>query len=119
MMKILAVILIAITISYLPATAIAKKTILVIESYHSEFAWDQSYISGLQSIFKEDFRLLYFQMNTKRLPVNLHQQQADHAWQYFQQSQADLVVLGDDNALKYLGPRFTETDVPVVFFRHQ
>ena len=115
MMKILAVILFAITISCLPTTAMAKQKVLVIESYHSGFAWDKSYIRGLQSVLKEEFALLYFQMDTKRLAVNLHQQQADNAWQYFQQSKADIVILGDDNALKYLGPRFSKTDVPVVF----
>jgi len=93
----------------------AKKTVLIIESYHSEFAWDQSYISGLQSVFKDNYNLVYFQMDTKRVANRFYQQQADKAWAEYQQLQPDLVILGDDNALKLLGPRFSKTETPVVF----
>ncbi|MCP4321961.1 MAG: sugar ABC transporter [Psychromonas sp.] len=96
-------------------SASAKQTILIIESYHSEFSWDKSYISGLNSILEGKYDLFYFQMDTKRFSQSQHQLQADKAWAEYQQLQPDLVILGDDNALKYLGSRFSNTKTPVVF----
>lgn len=108
-------IIFALLIGCFPFSANAKQTILIIESYHSEFAWDKSYIRGLQSVFKDSYSLFYFQMDSKRLPTNQHQQQADNAWLKYQNLQPDLVILGDDNALKYLGKRFSQTPTPVFF----
>jgi len=104
-----------ISIAWLSNPVSAKQTVLVIESYHSEFSWDKSYIAGLKSVLEDNYALFYFQMDTKRLPLSQHQLQADKAWTEFQQLQPDLVILGDDNALKYLGERFSRTEIPVVF----
>jgi ABC-type uncharacterized transport system substrate-binding protein len=93
----------------------AKKNVLIIESYHSEFSWDQSYIKGIKSVLQDDFELSYFQMDTKRLPKTAYQERANKAWQYAQQIKPDLVILGDDNALQYLGVRFSQTDIPVIY----
>ncbi|PKG37435.1 ABC transporter substrate-binding protein [Psychromonas sp. Urea-02u-13] len=114
-MQILMLILFVISISCLSTNVFAKKKVLVIESYHSEFSWDKSYIEGLKSILGEDYELSYFQMDTKRLAVKEHQQQADAAWLHYQLLQPELVILGDDNALKYLGKRFTSTETPVIY----
>jgi ABC-type uncharacterized transport system substrate-binding protein len=99
----------------LPLQLIAKQKILIIESYHSEFVWDQNYIRGIKSVLKNDFDLFYFQMNTKRLPKNTYQERADQAWELFQDINPDLVILGDDNALKYLSMHFSQTTTPVIY----
>ncbi|WP_411993411.1 ABC transporter substrate-binding protein [Agarivorans sp. DSG3-1] len=99
----------------LPLVAMAKPHILVIESYHQEYAWDQSYIKGLESVLADDYQLSYFQMDTKRIPSSRHRSRGEMAWQRYLDLKPDLVILGDDNALKYLGPRFAKTKLPVVY----
>lgn len=91
------------------------KTVLVIESYHAGYAWDASYLEGLRETLGKDYTLVNFEMDTKRQPKSLYQKQADLAWQKYQELKPDLVILGDDNALKFLGPKFIATTTPVVF----
>ncbi|WP_028863671.1 ABC transporter substrate-binding protein [Psychromonas aquimarina] len=99
----------------LPLQLSAKQKILIIESYHSEYSWDKSYIQGIKSVLHNDFELSYFQMDTKRLAKPLYDERAALAWQFYQQQQPDLVILGDDNALNYLGTLFSETTTPVIY----
>lgn len=92
----------------------AAKTILVIESYHSEYEWDASYLAGLKNNLPgHDF--VVFQMNTKRIPRAQFPIKAKLAWERYLEVKPDLVVLGDDNAVKLLAPKFKQTDTPVVF----
>ncbi len=98
-----------------PAHPSARQKVLIIESYHSEYEWDMSYIKGIKSVLQDDFELSYFQMNSKRLPKDTYPERADKAWQYFQKEQPDLVILGDDNALNYLGRRFSKISTPVIY----
>lgn len=91
------------------------ETILVIESYHAEHPWDASYRSGIEKTLGSDYDLHYFEMNTKRVPASQYPNRARMAWELYQKTRPVLVILGDDNALKYLGPRFVQTDTPVVY----
>ncbi len=50
--------------------------VLLIESYHSEFAWDKSYIRGIEKQLSDDVVLHKFQMDTKRLPKSEYEQSA-------------------------------------------
>lgn len=93
----------------------AEKSILVIESYHAEHEWDRSYIAGLQESLGRGYQLHSFQMDTKRLPPHTHAMRAEAAWDTYKKMRPDLVVLGDDNALRLLGPRFAHTATPVVY----
>lgn len=93
----------------------AKKTILVIESYHSTYSWDKSYLRGIKSIVKKQYNIKTFEMNTKRVPKNQYQKMADKAWKNYQKVKPDLVILGDDNALKFLGKKFAKTDTPTIY----
>jgi hypothetical protein len=54
----------------------APKSILIIESYHSDNAWDARYLEGLRETFGKDYTLASFEMDTKRLPKSLYQKQA-------------------------------------------
>ncbi|MBF0377763.1 MAG: sugar ABC transporter [Desulfamplus sp.] len=92
-----------------------NRTILVIESYHAEYAWDASYKSGLEEVLGKTYKLEYFEMDTKRVPKDQHPQRADLAWEKYQQLKPTLVILGDDAALKFLGKKFAETKTPVVY----
>lgn len=100
---------------FLSSSVYAQKKILVIESYHSEYPWDKSYIDGIKQTLGDEFAIETFQMDTKRVPKEQYQAMADKAWLHFNQSKPDLVILGDDNAFKYLGQKVNDTGTPTVF----
>ncbi len=94
----------------------AKSTsILIIESYHSAYSWDKSYIQGIKENMKGDYEFHTFQMDTKRIPKSEYAKSAQKAWAYYLEVKPSLVFIGDDNALKYLGERFATVETPVVF----
>lgn len=96
-------------------SAQAKPKVLFIESYHSEYAWDQEITKGLESVFQDKVELFNFQMDTKRLNAAAYTERADLAWQYYLKVAPDIVVVFDDNALMLLSGRFLKTDTPVVY----
>ncbi len=89
--------------------------ILIVESYHKEYEWDRSYKEGLSEKLSSDYELISFEMDTKRVPSSEYENRAKLAYETFEQTDPSLVILGDDNALKYLGPRLSKTGVPVVY----
>ncbi len=92
-----------------------RKTVLVIESYHSSYQWDKDYTRAIRDVLAEKADLEFFQLDTKRLAFAEHARRADQAWQTYLRIKPDLVILGDDNALKYLGQRFAGTRTPVIY----
>ncbi|WP_415887585.1 ABC transporter substrate-binding protein [Neptuniibacter sp. QD37_6] len=92
-----------------------KKQVLMIESYHASFKWDADYRRAIEDTLQDHAVITFFEMDTKRLPPNLHPKQAEIAWARYLQSEPDLVILGDDNALKFLGPKFAKKQTPVVY----
>ena len=93
----------------------ARPKVLLIESYHAEYAWDQEQRAGLESVFQDQVELYNFQMDTKRINTDQYFGKADLAWQYYLKIKPDVVILSDDNALMLLEGRFLETDTPVVY----
>ncbi|MGF1697920.1 hypothetical protein L4C54_19855 [Vibrio lamellibrachiae] len=93
----------------------AAGKILLIESYHSEFPWDKEYIQGIKSRVNVDHELVTFQMDTKRIPQSQYADKADKAWDYYQNHKPDIVLLGDDNALKYMLPKLYNEPISIVF----
>ena len=89
--------------------------ILVVESYHAEYQWDIGYKKALTEYLANDHQLSYFEMDTKRVAKEKYLHRAELAWDNYKKIQPDLVILGDDNALKYLGPLLAKTDTPVVY----
>ncbi|CCO24780.1 ABC transporter substrate-binding protein [Maridesulfovibrio hydrothermalis] len=96
-------------------TVYAKPKVLLIESYHSDNQWDIDLIEGLESILQDKVEIVTFQMDTKRLKKDKYLERADMAWDFYLKCNPDIVVLADDNALKYLGKRFLSTSTPVVY----
>ncbi|EOG1394930.1 hypothetical protein ACK3FM_003480, partial [Vibrio cholerae] len=43
--------------------------VLVIQSYHSGYAWDAAYTTGLKEGINTQHQLHFFEMNTKRIPA--------------------------------------------------
>lgn len=99
----------------LPALTTQADDLLLIQSYHDGYPWDQSYIHGLHSKLGEQHRLLRFALDTKRLPVEEHAARAEAAWQFFLQSKPRLVILADDAAIRLLAKRLNEHGTPTVF----
>lgn len=92
------------------------QSILVIESYHSEYIWVQSYRAGLEEVLGAEHEFSYFQLDAKRTPVASQQRRATAAFELYKQLSPDLVLLADDEALRLLAEKFKETDTPVVYF---
>ncbi|MCW8944389.1 MAG: sugar ABC transporter [Sedimenticola sp.] len=113
-MKIIAALMLSLSLFTL-SKQVSATDILVVESYHQEYSWDASYIKALTEMLGNNYSLEFFQMDTKRLPATEHQSQAEKAWQIYRAKKPRLVILGDDNALKYLGPRLANEQVPVVY----
>ncbi|MYM68775.1 sugar ABC transporter [Pseudoduganella sp. FT55W] len=115
MMK-LAVLLLLLLQAILPAAAqSAPPTILLIESYHAEFEWDASYRAALQAKLEPAYKLVSFEMDTKRLPPERHAAMADQAWALYLKLKPALVIVGDDAALSMLVTRLAATTTPVVY----
>ncbi|MBU2899180.1 hypothetical protein KO511_21085 [Vibrio hepatarius] len=96
------------------SSAQAEK-VLLIESYHAEYPWDVSYIKGITDTMSSSAELLSFQMDTKRVPVEQFESKANEAFEYYQQIKPSIVVLGDDNALKYMLPKLYQEPISIVF----
>jgi len=96
--------------------AAAQKKVLVIHSYDEELAWTQQCNRGIVSVLSPGTDLRYFYLDTKRIPASAFQARADEAMAVFREFKPDLVMLGDDNALRLLGPAIADTGTSVVYF---
>ena len=95
----------------------SEQTVLVISSYHPTYGWTMDLNDGIKEVLglggKYDVK--YFYMDTKRLPVSEHPKMAEKAWKEYLKVKPALVILEDDNALKYLTPKFKTVKTPVVY----
>lgn len=109
-------IIITVFLAFVATSSTASASnISIIHSYHKEYAWEQSLTSGLLDTLPHDAHLEHFYLDTKRLPRSEHQAQAEKAWGHLNAQQPDLVILCDDNAARYLGPRLKNGSIPVVY----
>ncbi|MPY24404.1 ABC transporter substrate-binding protein [Shewanella sp. YLB-07] len=93
---------------------VSAASVLVINSYHPEFAWVEEYSRGIASVLGYQYTINHHYLDTKRLPQDQFNAQVDRAWAQYQSLQPDIVVLADDNAVELLSPRFSQLSVPVV-----
>ncbi|KLN66630.1 MULTISPECIES: ABC transporter substrate-binding protein [Vibrio] len=89
--------------------------VLLIESYHSEYPWDQSYVEGITSTLIDTVEFDTFQMDTKRVPKADYAEKADQAYVKYQEYQPNIVILGDDNALSFMLPKLFNEPISIVF----
>ncbi|MFY2507411.1 ABC transporter substrate-binding protein [Vibrio pectenicida] len=99
----------------LAVSSVKAEKVLLIESYHAEYPWDVSYIKGIKDTMSSSAELHSFQMDTKRVPVEQFEAKANEAFEYYQQIKPSIVVLGDDNALKYMLPKLYQEPISIVF----
>ena len=91
------------------------RRILVVESYHAEYIWDRDYRQVLQKMLGGRYSLDFFEMDTKRLPADMHAAMAQKALAWIRDVRPALVILGDDAALHYLGEPLDMLNIPVVY----
>ncbi|BBO78346.1 hypothetical protein DSCW_57630 [Desulfosarcina widdelii] len=87
-----------------------------ISAYNKGYKWTDDCVKGISSVLEDRYNLVTIYMNTKVLSKGQHQESADKSWNAYKEIKPDLVMLGDDNALYFLGPKFADSDVPVVFY---
>jgi diguanylate cyclase (GGDEF)-like protein len=99
----------------------ARPTVLVLMSYHQNYPWEQTMLDGIDAVWPQTDdqspRLVLEWMDTKRHPDSTYYQYFHQFFgQKYQGQHFDLVLTGDDNALKFVGDNpqwFGKT--PVVF----
>lgn len=89
--------------------------ILVIESYEPTHPWDASYLQALRQRLEPKHHLTLQHLDTKRIPRELFEIEAEKIWQSYLQIKPDLVVIGDDNAISLLAQRIAANGTPVVY----
>lgn len=97
------------------ATDSPDKRVLCINSYHPSFSWVAEHNAALAETIGDMAQLHYFHMDTKRKPVKQNPDCIRRAMAVFREMDPDVVVLTDDNALKYLGRKITGHGTPVVY----
>ena len=102
-------------ILFVPAGFSAEKTVLVIESYHKEMFWDAGYRKGIIDALGEHITINFFEMNTKRIPKTEYPARIEAAITSIDNIKPDLIILGDDNALNFIGKEVLKRNIPLVF----
>jgi ABC-type uncharacterized transport system substrate-binding protein len=101
-----------------PAVRPIKK-VLIINSYHAEYAWSAGVTEGIQSVLnaRTGVQLKLHWMDTHRNQSEAFKTQAARdALAVVEEWKPDLVVACDDNAVKYVvEPYLNRTALPVVF----
>jgi hypothetical protein len=106
---------VAVVVYALPGAA-AQRRVLLVQSYDPSLPWTGQCERGIRSALPKSVQLDIFYLDSKRLPPFEYGRKVDEALALFRRTSPDLVMLGDDNALRLLGPAFAATGVPVVYF---
>ncbi|MBC7458006.1 MAG: hypothetical protein H7235_06985 [Bdellovibrionaceae bacterium] len=91
------------------------KTCLYVNSYHSGYPWSDGIESSLEAGLKGKCTLIKFNMDTKKSPTTA-KQKGEEAKALIESKKPDVVIVSDDNAVKYLlMPFFKDSKVPFVY----
>lgn len=101
---------------WLASTPLWAATVLVIESYHPEYPWDADYLRSIDEVLGASNAIETLYLDTKRLQPAQFDARADHLAEQTLAMAPDVILMGDDNALAYLGPRLKNAGIPIVFF---
>ena len=97
------------------ANADAEKRILVIQSYHPTLSWTRQCDEGIADTLGKQYKLEFYYLDSKRLSPLEIEEKSNEAYSYFKLYRPDLVMIGDDNALRLLGAKIVKTETPVVY----
>jgi len=88
-----------------------------IASYAPGYAWQDGITRGIEQSLKGKCRLKTFYMNSKKVfDYQKMEKIALYAVEFIEQNKPDVVIVSDDNAIKYvLKDHYKESNLPVVF----
>ncbi|RDB35176.1 MAG: hypothetical protein DCC88_11575 [Spirobacillus cienkowskii] len=92
-----------------------NKDIVVVESYSKEYKWDVDYDKELKNRLGNQYQLHFFEMNTKKVPKSEHEKRGQEALKFINKISPILVILGDDAALKFVGPTLEKNKIKTVY----
>ena len=95
-----------------------KKKVVYINSYHQGFPPSDQITRGvMENLSRDTFEIYSFFMDTKRNPSEAYiTQRAAELLDSINHIQPDVLIVSDDNAMKYLvEPSFQGNDLPIVF----
>ncbi len=93
----------------------ASPRVTLVESYHADFEWDVQYRQGLMDRLGGRVRLESLQLDAKHLPAEAVNLRAGQILQTVVLRPPQLLIVGDDAALKLVGAPAAESGVPVVY----
>jgi len=96
---------------------LAECTVLVVHSYHPEYAWVQELSAGIErALTPAGVHVETFYLDTKRRTDEQWKKQAgDSAVAVVNRLQPDAVIACDDNAQQFFAGRFVDSSLPIVF----
>jgi len=118
MKQLLALAAAAVALAASPAQAQSGKKVLYVNSYHEGYEWSDGMEAGAKSVLAPaGVTLTFLRMDTKRHQDEAFRKQAAlDAKAAIEAQKPDLVILGDDPAVKYLlVPYFKDAAIPFVF----
>ncbi|QNM97458.1 ABC transporter substrate-binding protein [Chitinimonas koreensis] len=89
--------------------------ILIFESYHEDMEWVKTNMEGTRRAIGDKHKIEVIYLDTKRRPKEAYPAIFKAAWDEYLKRKPDLVITGDDNAIRFLGPKLAGTATPVVF----
>ncbi|MDD2815027.1 MAG: ABC transporter substrate binding protein [Thiotrichaceae bacterium] len=93
------------------------KRVYYVASYHQGYPWSDSILKTIQEVFADQGIIFeHFEMDTKRNPsIEYSKNIALQAKAKIEQFHPDLLLVSDDNAMKYLVEPYFNGNLPVVF----
>ena len=101
-----------------PLSAVAKKKVLYVDSYHAGYEWSDGVTEGITTVMQDkNVEMKIFRMDTKRNPGEAYKKRAAlDAKALIESFSPDVVIASDDNVSKYLIlPYYKNADLPFVF----
>ena len=103
--KLIPLVLILLMFILLNAFNQSRKTILVLQSYNTDYSWTNDVNTGIKKIFDKEelFKVQYHYMDTKRQPsLEYKTRSGNMARRIIDQLQPDVIIAVDDNAQEYV-----------------
>jgi hypothetical protein len=96
------------------ARANGPKKVIVVDSYTLQYPWSRDYRAVLQRRLGGRAHLSFMELDSKRLPLAQVAARAQIIKQQIAVTKPDLVIVGDDIALEYVGSQL-DSSMPVVY----
>jgi ABC-type uncharacterized transport system substrate-binding protein len=116
----MAIRIIIVSVSLIMASAlffpVGAQKVLIVESYHPTLEWTVQCEKGIRSALGSTVAIVPFYMDTKRIPESDFRKKANLAFHTYLKEKPDLVMLGDDDALRLVGPMLAGKGTPLVYF---